>query len=562
EVRRILDSRRIVNGRFFLGTGALSFGVFLGAALVFLALPRVGIGFFLKGRAGLTLTGFSDGVKLGGHGVIKNDTTVVMRVEIASHYGGRDAPNIHWRGVAFDHYEHGQWSRLNQAPHTQQTLEESATRDRRYLRWDGPALPSGAIDRLATELVKQEIWLDPLDSEVLFGATAPRILEYAHTLRPRKALAERNDEIRLEHGSTVHYTVWSQLQPPPPDALRAATGALPDSYQVYLQLPPEITPRTRELARQLTAGIASEYDQAVAIKTWLINHLRYTLVLADPGKQEPVDFFLFERKKGHCEYFASAFAVLARAAGIPTRQVNGFLGGEWNEYQGYVAVRAGDAHAWDEVYFPGAGWVMFDPTPPGDIDALGRGGTGWTARLGRLVDTLRFQWNKWVIEYDLASQLSLFKRVGGTLESAGRLIKRGAIAVKDAVVDHAPVAAAIALVLALGVALRRRRHRHGPLTPGVRPRRRVRSPIAAIYDDVARLLARAGMPREAAVTPRELAQHLAARGDAAAPQVGELTELYYASQWGQRRDPVAEDRAARLAREIRATLLAGRRASR
>ncbi len=134
EVRRILDSRRIVNGRFFLGTGALSFAVFLFAALVFLALPRVGVGFFLKARGGLTLAGFADGVKLGGHGLIKNDATVVMRVEVAGRYGGRDAPAIHWRGVAFDHYEHGQWSRQITSPQTQQTLEQSATRDRRYLR--------------------------------------------------------------------------------------------------------------------------------------------------------------------------------------------------------------------------------------------------------------------------------------------------------------------------------------------------------------------------------------------------------------------------------------------
>src|SRR5262245_54987776 len=186
EVRRILDSRRIVNARFFLGTGALSFGVFLGAALVFLALPRIGVGFFLKGRGGLTLTGFSDGVKLGGHGVIKNDATVVMRVEIASRFGGRDAPEIHWRGVAFDHYERGQWSRMRNAPITRETLEESATRDRRFLLWDGPGLPSPAIDALSTQLVRQEIWLDPLESDVLFGASKPRIVQYAHTLRPRK----------------------------------------------------------------------------------------------------------------------------------------------------------------------------------------------------------------------------------------------------------------------------------------------------------------------------------------------------------------------------------------
>lgn len=567
EVRRILDSRRIVNGRFFLGTGALSFAVFVFAALAFLALPRVGVGFFLKARGGLTLAGFSDRVKLGGHGVIKTDATVVMRVEIASRYGGRDAPEIHWRGVAFDRYERGRWSRdPTTAPPTQQTLEQSATRDRRFLRWDGPPLTSQAIDELSTQLVRQDIWLDPLDSDVLFGATAPRIVEYVHTLRPRRTASERNDEIRLEHGSTVHYTVWSRLGQPTAGALRAATGELSPAYRAaYLQLPDEITPRTRELARTITAGLTTQYDRVEAIKSWLVSNLGYTLVLADPGKQEPVDFFLFDRRKGHCEYFASAFAVLARAVGIPTRQVNGFLGGEWNEYQSYVAVRAGDAHSWDEVYYPGAGWVTVDPTPPGDIDALGRGGRGWTARVGRFVDTLRFQWNKWVIEYDLVSQLALFRKVGGALGTAGSAIKRAAIAVEHAAVRHWPLAAALAAAIAGVLAVRRRRRPAGP-SASHRPRPRARSPIAEIYDDVARALAKAGVPREAAITPRELAQRMAARGDAAAPQLGELTELYYAAQWGRRHDLAAEQRAAELARQIReairAALHAARRASR
>lgn len=561
EVRRILDSRRIVNGRFFLGTGALSFAAFLGAAVVFLALPRVGVGFFLKGRGGLTLAGFSDGVKLGGHGRIKTDATVVMRVEVAPAYGGRDAPEIHWRGVAFDHYERGQWSRQPTSPRTQQTLEQTATHDRRYLRWDGPPLHAGAIDALEGELVKQDIWLDPLDSDVLFGATAPRIAEYPHTLRPRRPLLERNDEIRLEHGSTVHYTVWSQLRPPAPEVLRAADGDLPAGYEGYLQLPREITPRTRELARRITAGLTTEYDKVAAIKAWLGANLRYTLVLADPGEREPVDFFLFERKQGHCEYFASAFAVLARAVAIPTRQVNGFLGGEWNEYQGYVAVRAGDAHSWDEVYYPGAGWATVDPTPPGNVDALGRGGKGWTARLGRFVDTLRFHWNKWVIEYDLASQLSLFRQVGGTFGGVASVVKRAAIAIKDAAVQHWPVTVALAAAVAIALGLRRRRRPFG-LMPGYRPRPRTRSAIAGIYDEVSRALARAGVPREAAVTPRELAAHMASRGDDAARQVGELTELYYAAEWGHRSDPTTEQRAAALAREIRATLHAARRAPR
>ena len=564
EVRRILDSRRIVGARFFLGTGLLSFGVFLGAAAVFLALPRVGIGFFLKSRGGLTLAGFSDGVKLGGHGVIKHDSTVVMRVEIDPRFGSRAARAIHWRGVAFDRYARGQWTRSPQAPRTRQFLEPSPARDRRSLMWDGPALSTPEIDELAGTLVKQQIWLEPLDSDVLFGAGQPRIVEYAHVLRPRKTVVERNDEIRLVHGSTIHYTVYSQLEPPAAEVLRAARGELPRGFEVYLQLdepgkPPEITARTRAKAAEITAGLDNAYDKAVAIQAWLTSNLSYTLQLEDPGAQEPVDFFLFDRKKGHCEYFASAFAVLARAAGIPVRQVNGFLGGEWNEYQGYVAVRAGDAHSWDEVYFPGVGWVTFDPTPSATLDQLGRGGSGWRARLGRLADTLRFQWSKWVIEYDLASQLELFKGIGRSIKRAAGAVKDAAVRAKDAAVAHWPIGLVIVAGAALGLRLRRRRRSRGGGTTGAR-RPRARSTVAEVYDQVARQLARAGIARDAALTPRELATRMTERGDPAASELVELTELYYAAEWGGRRDPAAEDRARALARAIRARLEAARRA--
>ena len=562
EVRRILDSRRIVGGRFFLGTGLLSFGVFLAAAAVFLALPRVGIGFFLKSRGGLTLAGFSDGVKLGGHGVIKNDSTVVMRVEVDKKFGGRDAPEIHWRGVAFDNYTDGKWTRSAIAPRTEFTLEPSVTKDRRYLQWDGPALTVAKIDALADRMVKQEIWLEPLDSDVLFGAGLPRIIEYPHVMRPRKMPVEFNDEVRLHHGSTVHYTVYSELKPPPPEVLRAANGALSPAYRrAYVdQLDPRITERTKAKALEITAGLTNNFDKAVAIERWLENNATYTLVLDDPGGQEAIDWFLFDRKKGHCEFFASAFAVLARSAGIPVRNVNGFLGGEWNEYQGYVAVRAGDAHSWDEVYFPGVGWVTFDPTPPAEIDQLGRGGSGWRAKLGRFVDTLRFQWSKWVIEYDLASQLALFKSIGRAIKDAALAVKRGALAAKDWTLEHWPVGL-VALSLPAFWWYRRRRRGADPLIAGRGPRRH-RSNVAETYDQAAKALHKAGILRDSATTPRELAVRMTERGDPAAAQLGELIELYYAAEWGGRREPAAEERAMTLLREIRAALDAAKRAKR
>ncbi len=562
EVQRILDSRRIVGGKFFLGTGLLSFGVFLASAAAFLAIPRVGIGFFLKSRGGLTLAGFSDGVKLGGHGVIKNDPTIVMRVEIDSTVGGRQAPEIHWRGVAFDSYSKGKWTRTVDAPRTASTLEENRTLDRRYLLWDRKALSIDMIDEVAATAVKQDIWLEPLDSDVLFGAGRPRIVEYEHLLRPRRMPPEYNDEIRLTHASTVHYTVYSELAPPPITQLRASAGPLPPHFEVYLQLGPEITDRTRAKALEITRGLANNYDKAVAIERWLKANLTYTLELDDPGRQEAVDFFLFDRKKGHCEYFASGFAVLARAAGIPVRNVNGFLGGEWNEYQGYVAVRAGDAHSWDEVYFPGSGWVMFDPTPPADIDQLGRGGTGWRAKLGRFIDTLRFQWTKWVIDYDLASQLSLFKSIGRAIKGAALAAKAGVLRVKDEAVDHWPIT--LVLVGAPGLLLLRRRRRRTGAPKHTTPRsaRRTRSTVAEVYDQAAKALAKRGVVRDAQTTPRELATRMTQRGDPGAVQIGELTELYYAAEWGGRRDPAAEERAMVLLRELRATLDAAKRARR
>jgi protein-glutamine gamma-glutamyltransferase len=297
--------------------------------------------------------------------------------------------------------------------------------------------------------------------------------------------------------------------------------------------------------------LPTNYDKAVAIERWLESNLSYTLELRDPGRTEPVHFFLFDRKKGHCEYFASAFVVLARAAGIPTRQVNGFLGGEWNEYQGYVAVRAGDAHSWAEVFFPGKGWVTFDPTPSSPGGQLGRGGTGWRAKLGRFVDTLRFQWSKWVIEYDLVAQLSLFKDIG-------RALKTAAGTVRDAIVSvlaYWPALAGLAAAIAAFVAWRRRR---GPaMEHGARVHKpRARSSIAGVYDQVTKQLAKHGMRRDPGVTPRELADRAVAKGDPAAAALRELTELYYAAEWGGRRDPAAEQRASELAIAIRDSLRA------
>ncbi len=416
---------------------------------------------------------------------------------------------------------------------------------------------SDAIEQQAKDIeanaVKQDVWLEPIDSDVLFGGGRPRLFDYAASLVPRRNRAFQNDEYHLEHNGTIHYTVWSDMHPPGPEVLRFATGPLPASVARDAVTPIGTTQRTIQLARTITAGLTNDYDKAAAIQLWLDNNLTYTLELEEPHEgQDPVDFFLFERKKGHCEYFASAFAVLARAVGVPVRNVNGFLGGEWNEYQGYVAVRAGDAHSWDEVYFPGQGWITFDPTPSGG-EELSRSGSGPLARIGRVLDTLKFQWSKWVIEYDLASQIALFRDVGGAFKRAAISVKDAATATWDAITDHAAVAGGLIACVIGGLVWRRRRTRGArPLgDDGARARRRARTNIAQAYDEVSRALAKSGVARAPSTTPRELAAKLETSGHAAAREVGELVELYYAAEWGNRAEAAAEARARTLAAAIR-----------
>jgi len=174
---------------------------------------------------------------------------------------------------------------------------------------------------------------------------------------------------------------------------------------MYLQLP-NLDPRIPDLAHKITANAANNYARALAIETYLRQNLGYTLEL--PGEQpDPLANFLFQRKKGHCEYFASSMAVMLRTLGIPSRVVNGFRGGQYNDLNQTWIIRGRDAHSWVEVYFPEYGWVAFDPTPVGpaaDDDA-------WS-RMGLYMDAARELWREWVINYDFSHQVRLTAELG------------------------------------------------------------------------------------------------------------------------------------------------------
>jgi transglutaminase-like putative cysteine protease len=165
------------------------------------------------------------------------------------------------------------------------------------------------------------------------------------------------------------------------EELRAAPAIYPDFIRrKYLRLPDKIPERVLALARDLTATAPTAYDRAKAIESYLRSTYPYTLDLpAPPGDRDVVDYFLFDLKKGYCDYYASAMAVLARAAGLPSRIVIGYASGTFNASTAKYNVTQANAHAWVEIYFSNVGWVEFEPTasqpeinrPSGDITSAG-----------------------------------------------------------------------------------------------------------------------------------------------------------------------------------------------
>lgn len=159
------------------------------------------------------------------------------------------------------------------------------------------------------------------------------------------------------------YTVTSRVLLPGAEELRAAPASYPDPIATrYLQLPPDLPERVRVLAEEVVAGTRSPYDAAVRLERYLRSY-PYTLEIepAPPG-QDVVDFFLFELQEGYCDYYATAFVVMARSVGIPSRLASGYAGGALDPAGGGIVVMETNAHAWPEVYFPGWGWMPFEPT--------------------------------------------------------------------------------------------------------------------------------------------------------------------------------------------------------
>jgi transglutaminase-like putative cysteine protease len=512
------------------GTAAIiSCGTVVLAAVLFFVIPRGRSGYFSSlAGPGQRVTGFSDNVEFGVIGQIKKSSVVVMHIQAP---GLSPFHSIKWRGIGLTTFNGKRWFNRNLSSATLPGLGNF--RIRRDLFHPGQR----------TDLLRYTITLQPLASEVLFLAPQPLELTVSGPFRILWQDEAGSIYLRFAGESLARYSVVSDIALPSPDLLRSDSGPLPPAFkETYLQLPPT-DPRVVELARKVTQQETSSYGKAKAIESYLQKTYGYTLDLPAAMPSDPIAYFLFEARRGHCEFFASSMAIMLRTLGIPTRLVNGFLQGTYNDISGNYTVRASDAHTWVEVYFPSYGWISFDPTPPegrSDQSLL-------TGRLALYLDAFQSVWEEWIINYDFLHQITLARQIEGTsrqvtsdsrryLYGHYRKLVRAVRQTTEWILAHRALAAiflALCTVVLFAVLLR------DTLVQSVRERRmlaRSRRGIArpedatVAYLRLLRILSRRGIQKSLGQTPNEFA---ASVPGPAGSLVRNFTQLYLEARFGR-----------------------------
>jgi transglutaminase-like putative cysteine protease len=523
ESERAGGGRRLPErvGRDLLGLSVVAAAATIVITTVlFFVIPRVGQAALpLRGAAGRMVTGFSERVELGSLGEIERDTSVVMRVHVPDeHLAPEQLPGLRWRGIVFDRFDGRAWSVGEPA----RALLQRTRGGPPVGQWIiGPYRGTGPI-------LRQEVYLEPLGSQVLFAA--PRALRFS--VRADEMTVDDMGSVAVSSAaSRLHYVVESELEA---DRGRFHAGGWSRPVDAatrarYLELPP-LPPRIEALARKVAGDLADPAAAAARLSEHLATTYRYTLVLDRTTTLDPVDEFLFVRRSGNCEYFAAALAVMLRSIGIPARVVGGFQRGEWNPYGRYFMVRFSDAHSWVEAW-SGTGWITFDPSPRVAADGAGAGG------LAMYLDALRTRWYRYVVNWSVQDQAF-----------AALKVRDLAIATRDwkpawprASLSWPVLATGLAvLALVAGVAVWR----------VARPPAGARAaapPVPAFYRRALRALARRALRPAPGETAREFAERVARAEPAWAPPVARLTVAYERVRFGGGGPPPAAEIDASLA---------------
>lgn len=403
---------------------------------LFLVAPRSGAAALTRSGGGMSnLIGFSESVTLGQIGTLKQDDGLVMRVRLDK---GEPPHGLRWRGIALDEFTGFGWKKSAEARRPEPVEQRGG-----FFQWG----TTQGVHRLTM----QTFFLEPLESPVLFAA--PHVIAVQGDLPFVRADQEGSIQSRRHDSERLMYKAISDTEEPPVEALRADMRPYPLAYQRYLQLPEALDPRIVQLARTmiLDAHARNHYDAAKAIEWQLQRDYGYSLQMKATGP-DPLSDFLFNVKTGHCEYFATAMAVLLRTHGIASRVVNGFLPGEYNETAGAYTVRQSDAHSWVEVYFPQTeSWVTFDPTPSaGRIEPVR---TGLAAQLQKYAEAMELVWFQYVVGYDKQEQRSLATTLHNRIFDYGRIMTNILATIRGLFTKNVLMLVIGIILLGLGVTL-------------------------------------------------------------------------------------------------------------
>lgn len=402
------DAARPIVGNVFdlglvLSLGTLSVISILLTAIVFLLTPRIEAGWLGRRDSGQSVTGLSETVRIMGSTTISEDPSVVMHVRFPDERP--DVPIsdnlLYWRVTTLPRFSSDEWSRRGLQNHYEPGVSGALANAGRG--WGASLQETKRNQRPNSRVVRQVIYMDNVPTTGMPCLDLPyglRIQSESPSARVHWDAGEDFTLILDTRGTrSLQYESASDIVSRGEESLRAAPfdysymAARDFSMLTYHGLLPE----TQQLARSLTDALPSPYDKVKALETWLSSaEFTYTLDVPPLPPQNSIDAFITTLKRGHCELYASALALMTRSLGIPSRVVSGYRGGDYNPTDEAYLVRASMAHLWVEVLFNNVGWVRFDPSPRSDFSLTG---------LGRV----RMAWSNYV----LRAKMFWFQRVVG-----------------------------------------------------------------------------------------------------------------------------------------------------
>lgn len=525
-----------------VSAGALLTGLVI-SFFVFVLLPR-GIGdsrlFGALGRPSLgRVTGFTDRVQLGIPGLISQSQAVVMEVTLSG--PGREnylkaEGSLYLRGAVLDQYAHGAW-----------TGERNADDG---LAWTnvvpGQNLPLVRA-RTSGQYMQQEIRMRGVPDGVspLFAVWQPTDIQTTGdadmaakggTVSEIGFNAAQDSVYRRGNAGPIRYRVLSS-SPAASDEHAVNTGRRAVSFDS-----PLLTQFASGILRD--AGISPDpslrpvAEDALAARvltTYLRTNFSYTLDILAPARgEDPIEWFVFQEKKGHCEYFASALAALCRSVGINARVVAGYLAAESDEQQRKFTVRQSNAHAWTEVETSRGSWRTFDATPDESLAQITRPRSGFAATFDRWLDDIETGWSNFIVNFDRSSRDRIFGARQGRSDWPNRIVN----AVADFFAPQeksggstfplirvlAILLAAVGLFVVLLVIRRRRSVRARAI---IHPA--VHGPEGVIYAQSLLALTRMGHDKPEWQPPRQFALDLRSSAPDAAEAFSGIIDLCYRS---------------------------------